>query len=137
MTRENEKNIQEEKMVDETGTMTPRERANRAALAAVQQTGKAFIDDNGEPKYPSRSRALWDSIQEIRQAALEEAKTYSEDDIRAMPLPVITDLLHRMNYGDSPLSDEEAADLEKSVNIRMHLAMEPEFKRVEAEQEVE
>jgi hypothetical protein len=54
-----------------------------------------------------------------------------------MPLPVITDLLHRMNYGDSPLSDEEAADLEKSVNIRMHLAMEPEFKRVEAEQEVE
>lgn len=55
----------------------------------------------------NRTRKMLDHIQSIRDNAREEAKQFSDEEIRQLPLAVIQDLLYRIKYGNDPQSMDD------------------------------
>jgi hypothetical protein len=111
MTTENENRdtIKEEKMVDEN------------------QAPAATIDEFGKVRFPNRSKEMLAEIMAVRSQAMQEAKEFSEEEIRALPLQVIQDILARLSFGDRPLTESETQDYEAALDARTYANIRRKF----------
>lgn len=96
-------------------------------LKMEQKAPAATIDEFGKASFPNRSREMLAEIMAVRAQAMAEAREFTEEEIRALPLQVIKDLLARLSFGDRPLTEAENRDYEKALDARMYANIRRKF----------